>query len=121
MKKELKQVHIIISGYVQKTLYRKFAIRRAKSLNLTGWTRNLKKDRNYFNRRWKFLFFIPFIKPLIFGRVECVVQGKQEDIDKFTEWSKKGPFSKWISKAEIEVTKEKVTKIYDNFSKYPDF
>ncbi len=37
----MKQVHIIVSGYVQGVWYRKFVKTNATQLGLTGWVRNL--------------------------------------------------------------------------------
>ncbi len=38
----MKQIHIIITGFVQGVGFRKFVKHTARSLNLVGWTRNVK-------------------------------------------------------------------------------
>ena len=41
----MKQVHLLISGFVQGVGFRVFVQREAKKLGITGWTRNLRDDR----------------------------------------------------------------------------
>jgi len=50
----MKQIHILISGFVQGVGFRAFTVKKARNLGLTGWVRNLKN-----------------------GRVEAVVQGEE--------------------------------------------
>lgn len=65
---EHKQLHIFVSGVVQGVGFREFSRRSAAALNLTGWTRNLPD-----------------------GRVELVVQGRPDSIEKLLEQLRKGP------------------------------
>lgn len=65
----MKQVHLLISGFVQGVGYREFVRSNAKKLGLTGWTRNL-SDR----------------------RVEVLAQGVEEDLKKLIVLCEKGPF-----------------------------
>ncbi len=69
---EISQYHIFVSGKVQGVGFRFRTRIKAKQLNLTGWVKNLTD-----------------------GRVEIIVQGKKEDLDKLLEWIKSQPaFSK---------------------------
>jgi len=61
--------HLLISGYVQGVGYRQFVKKTAISLGLTGWVKNL-PDR----------------------RVEALVVGEREKIEKLIEKCKKGSF-----------------------------
>lgn len=37
----MKQIHVVVTGFVQNVGFRKFVRHQAKKLLLTGWTRNL--------------------------------------------------------------------------------
>ena len=69
------QAHLFISGSVQGVGYRQFVKSRAKKLGLTGWTRNLPD-----------------------GRVEAVVQGEKDSIEKLITECQKGPFLAAVEK-----------------------
>lgn len=58
----------LISGKVQGVGYRRFAQKRAQSLGLSGWTRNL-----------------------LDGRVEVWAQGAAAELEKFCEQLREGP------------------------------
>jgi acylphosphatase len=62
------RVHIVISGRVQGVAYRFFAEKRAVSLNLTGWVRNLYD-----------------------GRVEVLAEGDRTNLEQFVAELGKGP------------------------------
>jgi acylphosphatase len=57
-----------IKGHVQGVLYRRHAERKALSLGLVGFVRNLPD-----------------------GSVECVIEGEREALEKFLAWARKGP------------------------------
>jgi acylphosphatase len=59
--------HILIKGNVQGVMFRHYAKEKATSLKLTGTVRNTEYD------------------------VEIVVQGEQENVEKFIEWCRTGP------------------------------
>lgn len=63
-----RQVHLLISGFVQGVCYRAYAQEVARSLGLTGWVRNLPD-----------------------GRVEAVAQGDSDKLDEFIAWCRQGP------------------------------
>ena len=60
--------HVVISGKVQGVYYRVSAQKKALSLNLTGWVRNLPD-----------------------GSVEGVVQGEKERVEEMLAWCRQGP------------------------------
>jgi len=67
-RKQMKRMHVYISGRVQGVFFRAYTRETAQSLNLTGWVRNLSD-----------------------GRVEAVFEGKEENVSAMLDWCKKGP------------------------------
>lgn len=65
----MKQVHLLISGFVQGVGYREFVKREAEKLGVLGWVRNLRDNR-----------------------VEVIAQGDEETLKKFIKICEKGPF-----------------------------
>lgn len=84
------QARILISGFVQGIGFRHFIKSKADELGLTGWARNLPD-----------------------GRVEAILQGEKEKIEKAVESFKKGPFLAEVE--EIKVIWEKSKVIYKDF------
>ena len=64
----MQTISIIVSGKVQGVFYRQTTKEKALELGLTGKVRNLKD-----------------------GRVNIIVTGEKENLDKLIEWCKKGP------------------------------
>ncbi len=60
--------HIFVSGRVQAVGYRRFAQKKAETLSLVGWARNL-----------------------LDGQVEIVASGNPSELDQFCELLKQGP------------------------------
>lgn len=87
----MQQAHIFILGYVQGVGFRRFVRQRARKRGLTGWVRNLPD-----------------------GRVEAVIQGEQEQIEKLIEEVRKGPMLAKVEK--IESQWEVITEAYSEFS-----
>ena len=87
----MKRVHVFVSGKVQGVCYRAETRRYAKSFNLKGWVMNLRD-----------------------GRVECVFEGKEENVNKMIEWCKIGP--DFSSVQEVKVTEELFTGNFTDFS-----
>ncbi|MEJ6951668.1 acylphosphatase [Natronospora cellulosivora (SeqCode)] len=79
----LVQKNIIISGRVQGVGFRAFALDKAKQFNIKGWIKN-RSD----------------------GKVEAVVQGKDEDLKKLLAFLKEGPA--WARVEGINIKDEKV-------------
>ena len=90
----IKQVHLLISGYVQGVGYREFVRSNAKKLDLKGWTRNLSDQR-----------------------VEIVVQGTEENIKKLIKLCEEGPFLAEVKNIAIEW--QGATEKFDSFEKLP--
>ncbi len=63
-----KRLHLWVSGRVQGVWYRASCRREAESLGLTGWVRNLED-----------------------GRVEILVEGPGDSVDRLVTWCKYGP------------------------------
>ena len=74
-----KRVHLFISGTVQGVFFRASTVKKAKKIGVTGWVKNL-PDR----------------------RVEALLEGNIEDVDKMIEWLKKGPSSAKVENVEIK-------------------
>ncbi len=72
-----KAVHLFISGRVQGVWYRGWAVERASALNLRGWVRN-RGD----------------------GRVEAVIAGPAESVDRMIGACREGPPGARVSAVE---------------------
>lgn len=84
------RVHIHVSGRVQGVFYRSNTRRRALELGLTGWVRNLPD-----------------------GRVEAIVEGEEEQVEKLIQWCRRGPRSTAV--AGLEARREPPTGEYTTF------
>ena len=62
-----QRYHIFVTGRVQGVFFRANTCKKARSLGLTGWVRNLPD-----------------------GRVEAVIEGKRENIEAMLAWFKTG-------------------------------
>jgi len=65
---EQQRIHATVKGIVQGVFYRSSAQEKARSLQFTGWVRNLQN-----------------------GDVEFEAQGHQEQLDNFLLWAQSGP------------------------------
>jgi len=75
----MKQVHLLISGFVQGVGYRAFVQREAEKLGTFGWVRNLRDNR-----------------------VEVVAQSDERTLKKFIKICEKGPFLAEVKNIAIE-------------------
>jgi len=82
---------VFISGRVQGVFYRSSTRRTALELGLTGWVRNLPD-----------------------GRVEAVVEGEEEQVEKLIDWCRRGPPSADVKG--VEVKRGPPTDKYRSFS-----
>jgi acylphosphatase len=73
------RVHLFISGIVQGVGYRYFAIRKASSLSISGYAKNL-----------------------IDGRVEIVAEGERGLVEEFIKELRSGPISAHVTDIRIE-------------------
>ncbi len=86
-----KRIHAFISGRVQGVFYRANTEKRAVSLGLKGWVRNLPN-----------------------GQVEVLAEGPEENLKQLMEWCRKGPpFSRVV---EVHETWGVATGEFSNFS-----
>ena len=85
------RVHLYVHGRVQGVFFRSTIRRVARSLDLTGWVRNLHD-----------------------GRVEAVVEGEEEKVEKLVSWCHRGPPMAQVSK--VEVSRETYTREYKAFN-----
>ncbi|MCU7551450.1 acylphosphatase [Chitinophagaceae bacterium LB-8] len=76
-------IHLIIKGIVQGVFYRATARDEAEKLGLTGWIKNTPE-----------------------GYVEAVVNGRQDDIDRYIAWCWKGPSRAKVESVETKVLQE---------------
>lgn len=81
MNKNIKKVraHLLISGRVQGVAFRYYTINNAQNLGIKGWVRNC----------WN-------------GKVEVVMEGKEEKVKKLIGWCYQGPGSAIVEKVEVE-------------------
>ncbi len=71
--------HVIVSGRVQGVAYRYYARDIAYQLGVTGWVKNL-----------------------INGDVELIVEGSQESVEEMISWCKKGPRLATVEEVRVE-------------------
>lgn len=65
---EKVRAHVFVSGRVQGVFFRESCQKKANSLGVSGWVKNLKD-----------------------GRVEAVFEGEKWKVEKMATWSKRGP------------------------------
>jgi acylphosphatase len=85
------RVHLYIYGRVQGVFFRNTMRRIARGLDLTGWVRNLPD-----------------------GRVEAVVEGEEEKVERLVSWCRRGPPMAHVSK--VEANQETYTDEYKAFT-----
>lgn len=74
----MNKAQVFISGFVQGVGFRQFVKKTALGVGLKGWVRNLKD-----------------------GRVEILLQGEKEDIEKALELFQKGPFLSEVKSVDV--------------------
>lgn len=75
----MKQAHIYVSGFVQGVGFRAYVRSKSRKLGLTGWVRNLSD-----------------------GRVEAIIQGEKEAIEKVLNHTKRGSFFSKVKNVVVE-------------------
>jgi acylphosphatase len=75
---EKVRAHIILSGRVQGVAFRYYAREVASRLGVKGW-----------------------IKNLVSGEVEIVLEGKRKEVEKMIEWCREGPPLAMVESIEI--------------------
>ncbi len=88
--KNLKRVHIFVSGIVQGVFFRAHTQTEAVKLNLYGYVKNLPD-----------------------GRVEIVAEGEEDSIKKLVVWCHKGPSFARVTK--VAVIDEPYTNEFKDF------
>jgi acylphosphatase len=89
---EKTRFHVFISGKVQGVFFRYSTIEKAKELGLLGWVKNLND-----------------------GRVEAIIQGDREVVQKMIEWLKRGPRFARVKNLIFE--EEKYVEEFTNFER----
>ena len=84
------RAHILVEGRVQGVGYRANTRRMANQLKLKGWVRNLRD-----------------------GRVEIMVEGEEEMVERLIQWCHRGPTSAYIRKVISE--KSEPQRDFDRF------
>ena len=87
----MKRIHVYISGLVQGVFFRGATRRVAADLNLTGWVRNMED-----------------------GRVEALLEGADDDVDKMIAWCKTGPPAAKVE--QVTTAEEHYTGGFSDFS-----
>lgn len=85
----MKQVRVLISGFVQGVGFRHFMRSKARNLGLTGWVKNLPASPSASQGGPD-------------GSVEAVLQGSKENIEKLITFCKKGPFLSEVENVEVK-------------------
>jgi acylphosphatase len=73
------RAHIVVSGKVHGVYYRQNAVEQAQKFGLSGWVKNLNN-----------------------GKVEAVIEGEKENVEKMVAWARKGPFLARVSGLKVE-------------------
>ncbi len=76
--RELRRVHVRVTGRVQGVYYRQSTQREALARRLTGWVRNLPD-----------------------GRVELVAEGHPGQVAELVQWLQRGPAAARVEEVEI--------------------
>ncbi len=84
------RAHIFVFGRVQGVFFRFETRRKARKLGLYGFVQNLSD-----------------------GRVEAVLEGEKEKVEKLIEWAKRGPFLAKVDN--IEIKEEEYQSEFDEF------
>lgn len=81
----MKQIHLFISGFVQGVGFRAFTVKKARKSGVTGWVRNLRD-----------------------GRVEAVLQGEHDKLEKLLKEINKGSYFSEVKN--VLIKEEKVVE-----------
>jgi len=84
------RAHITVEGRVQGVGYRANTRRMANQLKLKGWVRNLRD-----------------------GRVEIIVEGEEEMVDRLIQWCHRGPTSAYVRSVSVEISEPR--REFDRF------
>ncbi len=87
---QYSRLHIFVSGKVQGVYFRQNTSYKAQELNIMGWVRNLRD-----------------------GRVESVLEGERENINKLLDWCNDGPKNAIVT--DIEIINEPYRKEFSDF------
>jgi len=88
---DMVRAHIYVTGLVQGVGFRWSMWRVAKANGVKGWVRNLPD-----------------------GRVEAVLEGPRDSVDRVLRWARRGPPSAIVE--EVEVRWEEYRGEYDDFN-----
>jgi acylphosphatase len=88
---DMKRLHILITGMVQGVFFRAHMQRVARSLELTGWVKNLAD-----------------------GKVEATVEGSEINLASMLDWCREGSSGAVVT--QVEVTDEPYTGDDTDFS-----
>ena len=86
----IKQYHLLISGRVQGVSYRMAAWQQAQQLALSGWVSNLAD-----------------------GRVEMIIQGQTDSLEKMIAWAEQGP--RFANVSHIEISERTASADFTDF------
>ena len=76
---DVVRAHVTITGYVQGVFFRHSTAQRARAAGLTGWVKNLAD-----------------------GRVEALIQGEREPVERLVAWCEHGPPHASVERIEVE-------------------
>ena len=85
-----QRIRIFVTGKVQGVFFRQALKVMAKKNNVFGWVKNLKD-----------------------GRVEAVLEGEEEKVNRLIEWSHGGPANARVE--DVEIRNEKFTGEFSKF------
>ena len=74
----MQRAHVFVSGIVQGVCFRHYTTQEANDLGIKGWVRNLND-----------------------GRVEILMEGEKQTLEKLIQWCHQGPSTAKVSSVEI--------------------
>lgn len=87
----MKELHVLVSGFVQGVGYRAFTRHESRRRKLTGWVKNLPD-----------------------GRVEAVIQGPEDKLQEMLKACKKGSFFAQVK--DVVVEWKEPTNVFTEFT-----
>lgn len=85
------RAHVFVSGKVQGVYFRQNTMQTAQKNNTTGWVRNLED-----------------------GRVEAMIEGDEQSVNKVVEWCHQGPAASKVDR--VDVRHETYTGEFSDFA-----
>jgi len=88
----MPHLHLLISGMVTGVWFRDFVVQNARKIGVAGWVKNTNDEK-----------------------VETVIEGKEENVEKMLGFCQEGPAGSWVKEVKI-LERKKIDKPQDGFN-----